>query len=123
MINNYTPEDYETIINYEITFDDGRNNGYAFPCDENGNLVGGLSDAAISNYQWCLNHPEEFERFNKIIRFERRVRNNARGICDCGNEVELYNEYMGACQCEKCGQWYNLFGQKLMPPSMWEDDY
>jgi hypothetical protein len=25
-------------------------------------------------------------------------------------------------RCEKCGQWYNLFGQALVDPEYWEDD-
>jgi hypothetical protein len=28
---------------------------------------------------------------------------------------------MGACQCENCGQWYNIFGQELIDPEYWED--
>lgn len=30
---------------------------------------------------------------------------------------------MGACQCPKCGKWYNIFGQALLDPEFWEDDY
>ena len=121
MLKNYTPITYYTITEYEIVFDDGRNNGFGFPCDEHGNLLDNLTDAAIDNYKWCLDHPEKFTRFNELIERKCRTYDNAHGTCDCGNEVELYNEYCGACQCEKCGQWYNLFGQKLLPPTMWEE--
>ena len=37
--------------------------------------------------------------------------------------VYLYDRYRAACQCPKCGRWYNLFGQELLPPEMWEEDY
>ena len=121
MLKNYTPITYYTITEYEIAFDDGHNNGYGFPCDEHGHLLDGLADAAIANYKWCLDHPESFTRFNEIIERKCRTYDNAHGTCDCGNEVELFNEYCGARQCEKCGQWYNLFGQKLLPPTMWNE--
>ncbi len=42
------------------------------------------------------------------------------GKCKCGEEFELIDEYMGACQCPKCNQWHNLFGQELLPPDRWE---
>ena len=121
MLNNYVPKKYYTVMRYEVVFDDGCNNGFGFPCDEHGNLLEGLTEAAINNYQWCLAHPKKFTRFNKLIGYECRTYDNAHGTCDCGNKVELFNEYMGACQCEKCGQWYNLFGQKLLPPTMWNE--
>ena len=41
-------------------------------------------------------------------------------------KIEMYNAYMGACECPCCGQWYNLFGQSLIDPKYWyedEDDY
>ena len=50
-------------------------------------------------------------------------REPAHGICRCGEEVTLIDEYMGSCQCENCGQWYNLFGQELLPPNQWEEDW
>lgn len=121
MLQNYTPVRHYTVTEYQVVFDDGRNNGYGFPCDEHGNLFDDLTDVAIANYKWCLDHPEKFVRFNEIIEYKFRTYDNAHGTCDCGNEVELFNEYCGACQCEKCGQWYNLFGQKLLPPTMWEE--
>ena len=41
---------------------------------------------------------------------------------NCGTEFDLTDEYYGACQCPECGQWYNLFGQTLLPPDEWEED-
>lgn len=59
-----------------------------------------------------------------IIRPEREANGYkppAYGTCHCGGTVELTDEYMGACECPNCGQWYNLFGQELLPPDMWEE--
>lgn len=123
MLKNYMPKKYYTVTTYEIVFDDGANNGFGFPCNESGKILDDITDAAKENYIWCLEHPEKFVRFNKVIKLERRTYDNAHGTCGCGNEVELYNEYLGACQCEQCGRWYNLFGQELLPPERWEDDY
>ena len=127
MISNYKPAYYEKVVNYDLVFDDGHFNGCGFPCDKDGNLLPNIPEEAKKNYQDCLNHPERYVRFNKIVKHEYEVRNNAEGICICGNKVELYDMYYGTCQCEKCGQWYNIFGQEILPPSEWEenldDDY
>lgn len=45
----------------------------------------------------------------------------AEGRCSCGNIVHLTAQHLGACQCSKCGTWYNLFGQQLVAPEYWED--
>lgn len=122
MIKNFTPATYENIIEYDLVFDDGHHNGFAFPCDENGKLLPSVPTEAVKNYHFCLDNPDRFVRFNKVVKTEHRARNNARGVCSCGNEVELFDMYYGACQCDKCGQWYNLFGQTLLPPEQWEDN-
>ena len=120
MLKDYVCSDYVTHVYYQVVFDDGLGNGYGFDCDENGNLIID-NPTAINNYKSCLEHPEKFVRFNKVIKHQRRCRTNPHGTCDCGNEVELWDQYMGACQCEKCGKWYNLFGQELVEPKYWEE--
>ena len=37
----------------------------------------------------------------------------------CGEEFYLQDEYLGACECPRCGQWFNLFGQEVTNPSSW----
>lgn len=123
----------ETQITYEVVFyyERGVVCGFGFPCDANGNLLDGLTDCAKENYKYCMEHPEEFEVYNEIHRLERTWRNPNTGKCDCcGETIELYDQYMGACECPNCGQWYNLWGQKLLPPRGWgwdgtpfDDDY
>ena len=121
MLSNIIPAEYRTVQQYEVVFDDGHGNGFGFPCDSTGKLLDGLNPAAYENYRFCLQHPERFARFNKVVCTNHKVKYPARGTCSCGTEVELIDSYMGACQCVTCGKWYNLFGQELLPPDQWED--
>ncbi len=123
MISNYTPAEYKIVVEYDLVFDDGHDNGFAFDCDENGVLSEHLQPEAKANYEWCLKHPERFERFNKVVARKWRIREDAHGICHCGNIVYLRDEYYGACQCTECGQWYNLSGQELLPPEDWQENF
>ena len=122
MIQNYVPSERKTITEYDLVFDDGYRNGFAFACDENGKVFDDLPKPALENYKWCLENPDRFVRFNKVMPYTYTVREVAHGTCHCGNEVYLHDEYYGACQCEECGQWYNLFGQEINPPEDWEED-
>lgn len=119
MLTDFKPREWTEEHYYELAFDDGRNNGFGFPCDENGNLPPDLNPAAIANYHYALEHPEKFTRYNKVVRYTRRYKTNATGVCACGQMIELCNEYLGACACPNCGRWYNLFGQELNPPDTW----
>ena len=65
---------------------------------------------------------KETKRQREIERQRRKIKDPAHGTCVCGSEVYLYNQYMGACECENCGRWYNLFGQEIMPPEMWRGE-
>ena len=122
MLQNYIPVKYSKVKRYDIVFDDGYYNGFSFPCNEDGELLNDMNECAVENYKRCLEHPEKFVRFNKVIEQEYTVKDNAHGTCSCGNEVQLYDVYYGACQCDKCGKWYNLFGQELLSPEHWERD-
>lgn len=122
MLHNYVPAECKTEIHYDLVFyyeDDG---GYAFPCDAAGNVFPLEYECARKNLEHCLAHPEEFATYNEVRKWESHYREPAHGTCSCGQEVELYDQYYGACQCPKCGQWYNLFGQSLVPPEQWEID-
>lgn len=110
-------------ISYGLRFFRDCTGGFEFPCDENGKVLDNLNPAAKENYAWCMENPQEFEySFNEIKKYVTHYREPDTGTCDCcGETFELYNEYLGACECPKCGQWYNLFGQKLNHPSTWSD--
>lgn len=119
MLTNVTESTWEESTWHELVFDDGHNNGFGFPCDENGTVPDDLNDAAKDNLAWCRLNPKKFVRFSKVVKHKQRYRKPAQGRCKCGEIVILQNEYMGACQCQKCGQWYNLFGQELLDPDKW----
>lgn len=121
MLRDYQPSEYKTIVEYSLDFTDEYGGGFSFPCDTNGELLPSLTQYARENYARCLAHKDDFV-VNGFVAHKRRVKENASGTCICGNRVELWNEYNGACECEQCGRWYNLFGQELLPPEQWEDD-
>lgn len=121
MIDSFTPSERKTATRYSLVFDDGHGNGLWFPCDEEGVLLEPVNDGARANYQYALAHPEQFARYNKVVKYSYSYWEPAHGICHCGAKVELVNEYMGACQCRRCGQWYIQSGQELLPPEEWEE--
>lgn len=121
MLKDYRPAEWQEEVYYTLVFDDGRGNGCAFPCDENGNLPDDLNPAAKENHAWCMQRPEHFVRFNKVIKNTHRYKEYASGVCECGQRIELWDQYLGACECPACGRWYNLFGQELNPPSTWRE--
>ena len=122
MIANYHPSEWKTNTWFELCFDDGHHNGLGFPCTEDGTpLIDSENTAAWDNYKYALEHPEKYARFNKVVKHTQRYTENPWGVCKCGKVIELYNEYMGACECPRCGQWYNLFGQELNRPETWPD--
>ena len=94
--------------------------GFSFDCDEKGN-VKITNEAAQKNYEYAKAHPEKYDG-----PFIRKINYTdvepAHGECSCGNTVYLQNQFMGACQCSKCGKWYNLFGQELLSPEFWREE-
>lgn len=122
MLKDITRPKRKVFVEYELVFDDGANNGFGFPCDAAGNPLPGLMPEAIENLEWAKRHPEKFVRFNEVVEFRRFRTEPGHGTCSCGAEVTLEDVYYGACPCENCGRWYNLFGQELLEPEYWETD-
>lgn len=124
MIRDFKRGEDVTTAYYELRFYRDGSGGFAFPCDETGKLLvdKDTNPAAIENYNWCLEHPEKFPYdFNRVVRYERTWREPNTGTCYCGQKMELVNEYMGACECPKCGKWYNIWGQELKNPNTWSE--
>lgn len=110
---------------YELLFYTDRSGGYGFPCDADGNpLFDKMTDCAKKNYERCMELGlKHFPyAFNQIERYVNRWREPNSGICKCGKRIDLYDEYLGACECPHCGRWWNLFGQELKKPEHWDDD-
>lgn len=93
--------------------------GFSFPCDEKGNLFPDATDAAKENYERAL-HDDRLEDFG-IVKNTYNYTEPAIGKCSCGCEMEMIDQYMGAFECDDCGQWYNLSGQALEPVEKWND--
>ena len=123
MLSSIIRGEYVTEVRYELAFDDGHGNGYGFPCDANGVVNEELTPDALHNLEYCRQHPEAFKRANEVVEIRLQYKEEDRRTCRCGETVYLYDQYRAACQCPKCGRWYNLFGQELLPPEMWEEDY
>ena len=123
MLRNLVKRHMETEVTYELRFFTDPNGGFAFPCNADGMVIRReMSDAAIENYKYALEHPENFPYcYNELHKNVLNYIEPANGICDCGARVYLENQYLGACECPQCGQWYNLSGQKLLSPDRWEE--
>ncbi len=125
MLKNFVQPERVKTVWYELNFwyKDDPGAGFGFPCNERGEILADeMTKEAVENYEWCMAHPERFGTFNHLSTRVDYYKPNAHGTCVCGEEVELYDQYMGACECPKCGRWYNLFGQSLLPPDQWENE-
>lgn len=98
-------------MTHDFTRRDDASSGFTFPVEEE------MTDVAKKNYEYCKSHPELF--------IDEGVEDRgwwytepAHAVCNkCGRGVILD----GDVQCE-CGQWYNSFGQELLPPQYWYDE-
>jgi hypothetical protein len=123
MIQDYKPSYTEECEEYSLLFYVDRTGGLSFPCDKEGKVdMKSLQEPAARNYQFAMEHPEKYPyAWKKIEKCVRRFRNPASGVCKCGTRILLTNDYMGACECPECGQWWNLSGQELKPVERWND--
>ena len=116
---------------YRLNFDVDDYGGLSFPCDKDGNVrIEEENQAAWRNYEHAVAHPEMFCRPAYVSKRKSSWWEPAEAKCGCGEVFELVNEYMGACECPRCGKWYNMSGQELLPPKEWgwdgtpmDDDY
>lgn len=122
MLKNFIERHRVEMSETTIEFTNAEGSGFSFDCDENGNPVFGC-DAARENYEDAMAHPELYpRRFNEPVTRRWSYIEPATGRCHCGETVQLVNQYYGACQCDRCGQWYNLYGDEILPPDEWEDN-
>jgi len=95
------------------------NDGFAFPCDENGVVdVESLAEPALKNHQACLSGQVDGRPIQgpKLEEDSWSWWEPAVGECEvCQREVQLVS---GTNTCE-CGADYNTFGQRLAPREQW----
>lgn len=106
----------------EREFSDELHNGFSFPCDKNGNILPSCSEIAKRNFQDCIDGKFNDLIDRGVIENKNAYMSNAIGVCECGNKVELRDEYYGTCQCSNCGEWYNLAGQHVLAPDQYNID-
>lgn len=126
MIKDYQHSHEVEQILYRREFFVDEHGGCSFPCDENGVVdVDSLAPEGKKNYEHALAHPELYPyKFNKFEKIVTSYREPASGVCHCGERVYFEGRgYMGGFECPNCGRWYNAFGQELLPPNQWEEDY
>lgn len=112
----------EEEIRLEFDLIEDRSACLSFDYDETAKQVILHNDAQRENYEYAISHPDKYHQ-GEVRTYTHKYKVPSVGKCDCGEEVQLVNEYMGACQCPSCERWYNLFGQPLNPPEMWEENY
>lgn len=119
------PRERKTVIEHSYFFQrkgDYQGNGYSFPCDEHGNVKFSpeYEDIQRKNYEYAMESDEYADPYIETRSWS--YTENALARCECGDNIELYNEYLGACECPNCGRWHNcLSGQLLNPVETWAD--
>lgn len=111
----------EFVVENEVNFYTKDTNEIVsgYPSNEFGVvLIGKMTQAAVTNWFRDLNNLKLYHVKNKR---EYNITHPALFRCGCGEEFELYNQYMSACECPKCHQWVNLFGQALNNPNTWSE--
>jgi hypothetical protein len=113
-------------LQHNFHWEDKPDSGFTFEVNEKGECIT-ENDSAQENFVLCKTGLITSGTGGKIVdggvrKVSHKYATNAVGVCVCGEQVELYNQYMRACECSNCGQWYNLSGQELMPPRYWHDD-
>ena len=110
-----------THVSRTVEFDDIKDpgSGYSFDIGDDGEPVFN-SEEAKENYELCMS--QKLPLTGPYYREYRwNVTEPAEGKCSCGTIVRLEDQYLGACSCPNCGQWYNVFGERLIDPEYWED--
>ena len=113
----WVEENIYYTLDFNLKEDPGA--GYTFPCNEKG-IVEKMNPAAEESYEYVKANLNKY--FSpKLQKHIDHYRHRPTIKCDCGEEFELNDMYYGSCDCPKCGQWYNLFGQKTLSPDEYRD--
>lgn len=89
--------------------------GYAFVCDNQGNIV--ITDGNRENVEKCQNGT--YKVIDRGVQTEySEYRMPTIGECECGKHVEL-SSFTNSCEC---GRDYNMSGQELAPRECWGEE-
>lgn len=94
--------------------------GFAFECDERGNVLSSITSEVGSNYRQCLTgFIDEHKIYDLgIKKYEHTYKVPAIGECVCGATLEL-SGFTNTCEC---GRDYNWGGQELAPRECWGEE-
>lgn len=108
-------------VSYDVLFPvNGPGWGFAFPCDEHGNVFP-LAGVGKENYERCLALEANGKVKRELRRFEGRYYEPAVVVCNrCKGEVTLSSSW--ANSCPDCGVEYNGSGQELAPREFWGEE-
>jgi len=96
--------------------------GFSFPCDAHGNLLPGLSPAALSNYDTCLRLAEAARMVDEgmVDEVQSHYEPPVIQCLRCQSPVTLDDAWLSTCSC--CGADYNGSGQILAPRHLWGEE-
>jgi len=113
-------EEHELRRNFHYVDEPGA--GFSFPCDPQGNLLPGLSQAALTNYDTCLRLAEAARMVDEGVVDEVQSRYEPPVIqcLRCQSEVTLADAWLSTCS--RCGADYNGSGQLLASRHLWGEE-
>lgn len=118
MIRNYVPAHLEETREKFLEFLNEDGCGYSFDLDENDRPIL-QTEAAKTSWELCQ---KAYPNGGRKKVWTNRFRVPAKGTCQCGFDITLCGDYYGATECDRCGRWYNVWGEEILPPEMWEEN-
>jgi hypothetical protein len=111
-----------TIYSHTFDYEGYVGWGCMFDCSKEGRVnLFKMADPAQQNYLSCLLGFQAGKKVidKGIISWQETYKREAKGLCDCGEEV-----YLGGFTntCDKCGKDYNWAGQELAPRECWGEE-
>lgn len=101
----FTKDTHELMYSFPLTDEK------VIPLDTNG------VPCSEENCTWWSNYLKVKEDENMVSEIEEdSFTIPAKALCDCGKEIFLENVFYGTCECPYCNRWYNMFGQRCLPP-------
>lgn len=110
---------YERHHTWLFSRQEGHRDGWAFECDELGNLLA-MNEWQRESYRRCYYEWQAGRLFRSRDYYEIARTIPSAGHCDrCGAWLELWDAFLTTCEC---GADYNGGGQLLAPRSQWGEE-
>ena len=107
---------------WSLTFHDSSGRGYSFDCNQEGEILpGAITKWSVGNFHRAISGFCDGSLSMEIERHEWSWIEPSEGLCDCGGTVVLDDPLWNSCY--RCGQDYNMSGQRVLPPRMCEEEW